>query len=456
MSVAAGGAGVPLENGFRSLDEIDQEPPRSITRLTLYAVLGLFAILCVWAIFGKLDIIASAEGRLVPQSFVKIVQPADAGVVRDILVNEGQMVEAGQVLLRMDSDLSDADGKALKAELALRNLQLRRIDAELSGATLAPQVDEPADLYRQTQAQYQDHRRSYADAISQEQEVLRKAKSEHAAAREVLSKLRQTVPMLQQQAQAFAELGKDGYVGSLQAQDKQREYVERAQDLRAQESTVESLSAATAQSNKRLEQINSSNRSTLQNERMEAQSQSQKARQEWSKQQTKAAYLELRAPQAGIVKDLATHTRGTVVTPGTILLTLVPQNEPLVAEIQIHNEDVGFVHNQLATKVKLVAYPFQKYGMLDGVVTHLGPDTQDGSSSSARDGSGKDKAAGAASQTYKALVTLDRQTLSANGEELKLVPGMQVVAEINQGRRTVMEYLLSPVQKTVRESGRER
>src|SRR5450830_1287174 len=436
------------------MEDIERDPPTSITRFTLYAVGGLFFILLVWAAVGKLDIIASAEGKLVPQTFVKIVQPADSGVVAEIRIKEGQRVEAGQILLRMDTQLSDADDKELKAELANKGLQLRRIDAELSGIPLLRKSGDPDELFRQINAQYIARRQNYLDTLGQEQQLLRKAQHEYASSKEVFSKLRQTTPILKQQAEAYADLGKDGYAGQLMVQDKQREYLERAQDLRAQESTVASLEAAIAQSQKRIEQITSNYRSTLLNERVEAEGQHHKIQQDLVKQLHKAEFLELKAPQSGFVKDLATHTIGTVVTPGTILLTLVPENEPLVAEVQIKNDDVGFVHEEQSVKIKLVAYPFQKYGMLEGKVIHLGADAQDAQAAPSKDVANKDKPS--SQQTYKALIDLHSQQLDAQGEKLKLVPGMQVIAEINQGRRTVLEYLLSPVQKAFHESARER
>jgi hemolysin D len=185
------------------------------------------------------------------------------------------------------------------------------------------------------------------------------------------------------------------------------------------------------------------------------QGQFDKLTQDWVKQEHRSGLLELKAPQAGIVKDLATHTIGTVVSPGTVLLSIVPENEPLVAEVMIKNDDVGFVYPQQKVKVKLAAYPFQKYGLLEGQVSHLGPDANDPQPAS-KD-SGKDNNNSAPPQlTYKALVSLNSQMLQARGEQLKLVPGMQVVAEINQGQRTVMDYLLSPVSKTLHDSARER
>ena len=190
----------------------------------------------------------------------------------------------------------------------------------------------------------------------------------------------------------------------------------------------------------------------MQNERVETQAQLHKLQQEWIKLQHKAELLELKAPQGGLVKDLATHTPGTVVTPGAILLTLVPENEPLLAQVEIRNDDVGFVHPGQKVKVKLVAYPFHKYGMLDGVVTHLGADAQEPQSISRNGG----KESEAAPQSYKALVTLNTQSLRAGGEQLRLTPGMQVIAEIRQGSRTVLEYLLSPLRQALHDSGRER
>jgi hemolysin D len=151
--------------------------------------------------------------------------------------------------------------------------------------------------------------------------------------------------------------------------------------------SIESLTAGIAQSEKRIAQTTSNYRQQLQNERVEAAGQRHRLEQELDKHQHRSGLLELKAPQAGVVKDLATHTPGTVVAPGTILLTLVPQNEPLVAEVWVGNADAGF---------------------------------------------------------------------ESQGRSLPLVPGMLVNAEIHLGTRSVLEYLLSPVQKVMHEAGRER
>ena len=115
---------------------IQESPPARLPRTVLLLVVALFGILFLWASFATLDIIASAEGRLVPQTYVKIVQPADAGIIHELLVREGDSVRDGQVLVRMDANITEADVQALQNEIALKNLQLRRIDAELAGSPL--------------------------------------------------------------------------------------------------------------------------------------------------------------------------------------------------------------------------------------------------------------------------------------------------------------------------------
>lgn len=432
---------------------IQESPPAKLPRTVMYLVLGLFAIMLAWAIFGKLDIIASAEGRLVPQTYVKIVQPAEAGIVQDILVQEGQAVEAGQVLMRMDTKLTEADAKTIQNELRLKSLVLRRADAELAGRPMTRRKEDPPELYGQVENQFRAHRQAYLDAVGQETESLNKARHDLRSAEETLSKLQQVVPVYQKSAAAYEKLAKDNFVSQLAAQEKVRDRIEKEQDLKAQESNVASLKSTIASSGKKLAQITSNYKSQLQNERVDTESQYQKLQQDSAKIEYKSNLLKLRAPQAGIIKDLATHTRGTVVSPGTVMMTLVPHDEPLQAEILVKNEDVGFVYPNQKTRIKLAAYPFQKYGMIEGTVIYVGADASDGASSAAD--KGKDQKA-APQLTYKALIRLGAQSLEIEGKKLWLSPGMQVIAEIHQGRRTVMEYLLSPVQKAFQEAGRER
>lgn len=430
------------------------QPPSPLPKLVLYTVLVLFGVMLLWAIFGRLDIIAVAQGKLVPQSFLKVVQPADSGIVKELLVKEGDEVREGQVLIRMDTSISEAENKTLQSELALKSFQLRRIEAELSGAPLKKEAGDSPTLFAKVEAQYRERRQVYLDGLQQEQAALRKAKEDLSSAIEIQDKLNQTVPAYRQQEEAFAKLAKDGYATKLMALEKSRDRIEKEQDLRAQNYNVASLKASISQSEKKIAQITSVYRSQLQNEQVEAQGQYEKLQQDWEKQSHRHALLELRAPQDGIVKDLATHTVGSVVSPGTVLLTLVPHNDPMQAEVWVTNLDAGFVRPRQPVKLKFTAYPFQQYGMVQGEVLQVSPDASEAPATKPdKNNPGGDNPV---QSGFRTIVSLKAPYVERDGAKYQLGPGMQVSAEINLGSRTVLEYLLSPIQKTMHEAGRER
>jgi hemolysin D len=428
------------------LARIERAAPSPLPRTVLYALLGLLAAMFAWAAFGKLDIVAVSDGKLVPQTFIKIVQPAEAGIVREILVTEGARVAEGDVLVRMDSRISELDVRTLQADLARKRMQLRRIDAELQGVRLVRTRDDPPELASQVAAQLEARRQAYLDALGAEHAVLAKAQHDLASAGEIEAKLMQTTPILQEQERAWNQLAQEGYAGRLLALDRQKNRIEAEQELKAQSRNVEGLKATIAQAKQRIAQIESNYRRELHNERAEAHAQHDRLKQDWDKQQHRHALLELRAPQAGIVKDLATHTPGAVLAPGAIVLTLVPQGEPLIGEVWVNNADAGFVRAGQRAKIKVAAYPFQKYGTLEGTVRQVSADAQDRSSA-------QDAQKSAPPLAYRALIAVAE---GAEPPRVALVAGMHVTAEVHIGRRTVLEYLLSPVQKVAQEAARER
>jgi hemolysin D len=427
---------------------IQNSPPSAWPRGLLLAVAGLLGLLILWAVFAKLDVVATAQGRLVPMSFTKVVQPAEAGVVLDILVKDGDAVKAGQTLLRLDARLAQSELTGLGKDVNIKKLTLRRIEAELADRPFSGQASDPAEISAQVEAQFRARRQSYTDALAQETEALNKAKADLASAEQVLNKLKQTVPLYRQSAEAYDKLLKEGFVGEVAANEKKREFVEREQDFKAQESNVQSLKAVIAGSEKKLISVRSNYRSQLENERMETLTQLNKSSQELDKSTIRSGLLEIKAPNDGIVKDLAVTTKGAVVQAGSLLLNIVPREEPVQAEVLLSNEDVGFIAVGQKVQIKVAAYPFQKYGLLEGKVLLVAADSSDPK---------QQQATQQPQLTYRALVSLQTQALVApNGDKLALSPGMLISAEIHQGQRTVLEYLLSPVQKVGAEAARER
>lgn len=426
--------------------------PNPLGRKVLWALLILLVLLAVWMVAGRLDIVAVAEGKLVPQSYVKIVQPAESGIVKEILVKEGDTVRAGQVLMRMESLITDADAKSIGADLQGKRLALRRVDAELADAPFLAQGGDAPHLLAAAQSQYRANRAAFQAALSEEKSRLAKARQDLAAALEIQRKFSAVLPHYREQEKAFEKLGKDGFAGGVLVSDKRRERIEKEQELATQEHMIESARAGVQQSEMKLVQIDSDYRRQLHVERGEAQRAFDQLSQELAKQTHRKELLELKATQDSVVKELATHSVGTVVQPGTVLVTLVPNDDTLRAEVWLTNDDIGFVKQGQTVRLKFAAFPFQKYGMLQGTVEHIGADSVEGGL-----GAGGEAKAGAnGPATFKALVTLKGSSLEAGGARFPLSAGMQANAEILLGTRTVLEYLLSPMQKAWHEAARER
>lgn len=439
-----------------ALFEIATREPEHAPRWVLWIVCALFTVLLIWAIFAQLDIVAVAQGRLVPQTYVKIVQPAEAGIVREILVDEGDRVSQGQVLVRLDATENTADSTASERELAIQQLQVRRIEAELAGQTMSRQVGDDAVLFTQAQAQARAHRQEFLDSVAQENAARERARKELAASVEILRKLEKTLPSYQRSAESYEKLAAEKLVGSLQAEEKRRDATEKAQDLESQRATVESLEAAVLQSDRRLVQLKSAYESDLHTARVDALERATQLEQEGVKLKFRQGHLELRAPQAGTVKELATTTIGAVVQPGTVLLSLVPAHEPLLAEVAVENQDIGFVKAGQRVRLKVATYPFQKYGMLEGVVKTVMADSSTKASNVPRGNEPGNSDAVSQMQSFKVMVELEKQAIHVNEARFSLAAGMQLTAEIMEGKRTVLEYLLSPVRRVSSEAGMER
>ncbi len=425
--------------------------PSPLPRAVLWTLALLVGATVTWATFGKLDVVSVAEGRLVPQSYLQVAQPADGGIVREILVSEGETVEAGQVLARLDPVFSDADNRQIQNDLQLKQLQLARIESELTGRALERPADASPERYAQVLSQFRANRRAYFDALDAERSVRLRAEQELRSAMAQETKLRQTAPIYEAQEKGWKQLAEEGFAGKLMALERERLRIENEQELKAQTHEIVGLRATIREADQRIAQITSSYRQRLEAERIATIGELQRLEEEWNKQFHRHRLLELRAPGDGVIKELATHSTGAVVQPGTVLFTIVPRNEALRAEVWVHNDDVGFVHEGQPVKVKVAAFPFQKYGMVEGSVTHVSADASDTPS-----GRGGAPAAGESMSRYRALIELATQELANDGVSHLLSAGMQVNAEIKLGERTVLEYILSPVQKAFHEAGRER
>jgi HlyD family secretion protein len=282
---------------------------------------------------------------------------------RAMLVGDDDRVTAGQVLIRMDATVAGADAATLAHELALKRLTVRAIDASLADPLadrpLALDKTDPPLLYSQVSQQFTARRQALLDAIAQEEQAAARARHDRAAAQQVRDKLAATLPSYRQSAESFTKLHSEGFVGELMANDKRRELIEREQDLKAQDASLQALEAAIAQSQSRITQLRSQFRSQLLGERVDAEAAVTRLAQETAKAGFRSGLLEVRAPVAGTVQGLTTTTLGTLVQTGAPLLTVVLQGDVLRAEAVLANDDIGFVQVGQRAKVKLAACGYE-------------------------------------------------------------------------------------------------
>jgi HlyD family secretion protein len=304
----------------------------------------------------------------------------------------------------------------------------------------------PEALYAQVEAQREARVQAHQNSLAEERAVIAKAKREMQAAQETRAKLEGSLPLVLEQERAFERLAKEGFAGRLMSSQRRRERLELEQDLRAQEFRVESARAVMEQAERRMAQLGANYRAQLRTERIDAERERSRLAQELAKMRHREGLAELRSPADGVVKDLATHTPGSVLAPGAVLMTVVPEGEGLLAEVWLQNEDAGFVRAGQRARLKLASFPFQRYGMLDGRVLRISADATERSLGAPERGA----------LAYRALVELDSQALRSGDATHALLAGMQLTAEIRLGERSVLEYLLSPVQKAAAEAGRER
>jgi hemolysin D len=411
-----------------------------VHRGVVWALILFFAFFCIWAFAARLDIVVVAHGKLVPSNFVQVAQPSEDGIIRQVLVRDGETVEAGQALIEMDSVYVQEDSFAASAEVESLRLRLQRIEAELGGHVLngsSAVVMAEFAIRSAAQAALVDEVRRQSD----------RARAELLTAQSRMGKYRELLPLAARQVEMLEQLRGVGFISEAAHNEKRLAHIEVARELDVQKHAVQVAQEALRQADAALTRVVTSYRQQLAIERADALLQLAQAEALLKKHAHRAELQILRAPVAGIVTGLTARSSGQVVTAGTPLLSLVPKGEPLRFEGWLRNEDTAFVVPSMAAKVKLAAYPFQKYGWLDGELSWLGADAE--TPEAMRSAQGEPL-------FYRVRVSLPAQSLDVEGRALDAKPGMQATADLHVGTRSLFEYLTSPLRKIALEAAREK
>lgn len=448
--------------------EIVETPPSPIGRATALTIVTLFALALAWAAWASVDIIATAPGKIVPSGRVKVVQPFETGIVRAILVRDGEHVKAGQLLIELDPTLSNADLASAHSDLIAAELDVARLRAALSGAADPLAAFQPPP--GAGAAMVATQRQLLADQWSEQSAKLaeldrQKAEktAECATIAATINKIAATLPMQQQRAAVRKYLVEKGLGSNLLYLQEEQDLVSNQKELLVEKSHLKEAEAALAAIVEQRSEVVWEYRHDLSDALAKAEAKAAELSQDFIKAEERTRLQRLTAPVDGVVQQLAVHTVGGVVTPAQPLLIVVPSKSGLEIEAMVSNQDIGFIEQGQHANIKVDTFNFTRFGLLHGTVESVSadaitPDSPASGQAGGNDagGSAANPATNAKGPVYEARVSLDRSTMDINGRTVNLTPGMAVTVEIKTGRRRVISYLLSPLLRFGHESLHER
>ena len=421
---------------------LQETPAHPAPRRAAIAICALFVIAIAWACLGQIDIVAVAPGRIVVSERTKTLQPLEAGVVKRVLVKDGDVVQAGQVLVELDATNANADSASVQEQLAGAVSEERR--TELLAATLGsdsvPRLKPPYANPKDDALLLSEWQDIHAKLAKLTAEQARK-QAEMNTVKAMIAKLEATLPIVSQREADFKNLTEQGFVSSHAGQDRTRERIEMERDLAAQRARLAESQAGARETEQTRASYLAETRRTLGERQTQAELKRQQFTQERSKTEQRSRLTQLTSPVAGTVQQVAVHTEGGVVTPAQVLMVIVPRDSEVTAEVVVDNKDIGFVNAGQSVVVKLETFPYTRYGTIDAVVKSVSADAVN-----------DDKKG----PIFPATLSLSQSSIQVDGKRIHLSPGMNVTAEIKTGKRRVIEYLLSPVQQHLGESLKER
>ncbi|QXQ20669.1 HlyD family type I secretion periplasmic adaptor subunit [Pseudomonas tolaasii] len=384
---------------------IEQRTPASA--LVLWLLLAIVVIGVLWAHFARVEEVTRGEGKVIPASREQVIQSLEGGIMKELFVKEGDVVEQGQKLLQIDPTRVGANyGESLSRVQGLKGA-IARLRAEAYDTPLVF----PEDI-KQNISIVRDETQAYS---SRQKTLLESVKA-----------LRRSLELAESEVSLSAPMAQQGLVSEVEIMRLRRQ----ANDFNLQ--IAERLNRFRSEAN---------------NELTRSESELAQAMEVLKGREDIMNRTAVTAPVRGTVNNIRVTTRGGVIQQGAEIMTLIPLEDRLLVEAKIKPADVAFIHPGLNATVKISAYDYAIYGGLEGKVEHISPDTVFDEQKIRFD---RDNAT-----YYKVFVRTDRAALEAGGRTLPIIPGMIASVDIKTGEKTILSYLLKPVLKA-REAFRER
>lgn len=430
---------------LRGVDAVIKAPiPKSSQYLIICFFLFIIASVS-WASYSQVDIVSSAMGKSVPSSRIQLIQAPQLALIESIYVKEGQRVKKGELLVKLDGKRIDSEYRDVKSQLLQLTAKKERIETlvfTINNHIPLSQELEPDNaiekmeyyLLHDTWTLYQSELTSMSHKISSKQASLGRISAD-------IKRLKNLIPFSQKTLQRSTKLFHQGGL-SLEKLDISREaLIERKSSLNVLKKQKSEAWAELSQAKQEHIAFTDNFINDLSLERVETEQALQNIKEQVLRADMQMNQFDLRAPVAGIAKDVSISTLGGVVQAAETLMKIVPENVPLEIEAKILNRDIGFIYEGQTVKVKIDTFNFTKYGVISGVIRYLAQDTSD------------DEQLG---PVYLAIIELEKDTIQIGNRMAKLVPGMTMTVDIHVGKRTLIEYILNPVLRYQNEVMRER
>ncbi|MBF0192823.1 MAG: HlyD family type I secretion periplasmic adaptor subunit [Magnetococcales bacterium] len=422
--------------------EITEAPPSPAGRWTIRLLIILFSIAIAWSMLGRVEIFATAQGRIIPSGRVKVIQPLESGVVSRIHVQEGEAVKAGTLLVELDPADSVADESRLRREWQESLADAARL------RILGEGPEDPVNAFRPPEGlppeMVERHRqllhRLWSEHQAQLVELASTRRQQEARTKGIgaeIKKLEMILPLIQERVRAKESLTRTGNATRMDFLTLEQERIETEESLVGKRHERDESLAAVETLGMKIKQITAQFRQTTWSQYLEADRKAASIEQELDKARTRQKRGQLRAPEDGTVQQLKIFTEGGVVTPAQELMWIVPKDSALEVEAMVLNKDAGFIEAGQPVEIKVETFLFTRYGTLLGRVRHLSRDAVE------------EKPLGL---VYPVRITLEQNAMRIHGKRQSLTAGMTVTAEISIGDRRIIEYLLSPILKIRKES----
>jgi adhesin transport system membrane fusion protein len=432
--------GQPLPEVNKALFE---DAPR-VVRLTIWVLIAFFVFLVLWANFAVIDEVTKGDGKAIPSSKLQKIQNLEGGIVAQLFVHEGEIVEIGDPLLRLDATRFNSNVGETEADRLAMMMRVERLSAEVDDRPLnitddvrkaAPsQASNEKSLYDSRRQQLHDEVAGLQEQLIQKQQELREFGSKQSQYKHSLDLLRQEIGMSE-------PLVAQGAVSPVEVLRLKRSEVEVRGQMDATTLAIPRAESAIKEVARKIDETRGKFRS-------EALTQLNEARTDLSKAQATGKALEDRvsrtlvtSPVRGIVKQLFVNTIGGVIQPGSDLVEIVPLDDTLLVEAKIRPQDIAFLHPGQEALVKFTAYDFTIYGGLKAKLERIGADTitdDDGNT------------------FYVIQLRTDRSHLGTDEHPLLIIPGMVASVDIITGKKTILSYLMKPILRARAEAMHER